>query len=621
MKVEPSGQGDESLQQKNLLFRFLRYLAPYKGSIILAMGCALVVSICQFGPIQILEETLDSLKLLEGFSQKTQPVSITLFNIKDFFEGFEITLTDAGDAFRFYFWILIGGVSLVFVKGFFVYGSDFLMERVGNKLSFRVRNDLYEKIVSAPLGTLSEHHSGDVMSRVTDDVRMLQQSVASTASIMRAVILVTFFLAVMLFKNIQMTIFSILVLPMIAYSISRVGVRVRKASTEIQQRSSDIYSQLKETLSGINIIKSFTAEKTEMERFQSITSGQYNSAIRRARFASLLPPLIEWMGAIGSATVFGLGCWHVIDGKLTIGEFASFVFMVALMFKPIKTIGSVNNVLQISLASAERIFPMLDLEREIVSESEGKRELLNVQGTVQFQNVSFAYQQSPVIKNVSFTAEPGEVIALVGPSGSGKTTLLNLLQRFYSVDSDSGTILIDDLPIDEISLESLRKNIALVPQDTFLFDGTVLENIGYGSPGSSQDLIIDAAKKANAHDFITKMPKGYETTIGEAGGNLSGGEQQRISIARAILKNAPILVLDEATSALDTQSEAIIQKSLTNLMTGRTSFIIAHRLSTVMRADKILVISEGEIVETGTHHKLLEKGGIYRKLYEQQIFG
>ncbi|MCE2399402.1 ABC transporter ATP-binding protein [Candidatus Poribacteria bacterium] len=607
------------MQQKNHLFRFLRYLTPYKGSIILAMGCALVVSVCDYGPIQILADTLDSLKLLEGFSQSIEPVTIRFFNIKNIFEGFEITLTDAADAFRFFFWLLVGLLGLVFVKGFFVYGSDFIMECVGNKLSFRIRNDLYEKIVSAPLGTLSEHHTGDVMTRVTDDVRMLQQAVAATASIMRAIIKVTFFLAVMFYQNIQMTIFSMLVLPMIAYSISRIGTRVRRASTEIQQRSSDIYSQLKETLSGINIIKSFTAEKIEMKRFQLITSGQYNSAIRRARFASLLPPLIEWMAAIGTATVLGLGCWNVIEGKLTIGWFAGYILMVALMYKPIKTIGSVNNVLQQSLASAERIFPLLDLERESGTKSEEKGVLPNVRGTVQFQHVSFAYQQRPVIKNVSFTAEPGEIIALVGPSGSGKTTLLNLLLRFYIVDS--GTILIDDFSVDEVTLPSLRQNIALVPQDTFLFDGTVLENIGYGSPGATRESIIAAAEKANAHGFISEMPNGYDTPIGEAGGNLSGGEQQRISIARAILKDAPILILDEATSALDTQSEAIIQKSLTNLMEGRTSFIIAHRLSTVMRADNILVINYGEIVESGNHTKLLEKGGLYHKLCQQQIFG
>lgn len=605
------------MHNKNVLFRFLRYLSPFKAAIVVAMGCALIVTICELGPIQILQDTLDSLKLLEGFRQSPQPVTIRFFYIENIYKGIEFVLTDAEDAFRLYFWILVGGVSLVFVKGFFVYGSDFLMERVGNKLSFRFRNDIYKKIVSAPLGILSDHHSGDVMTRVSDDVRMMQQAVAATALIIRAIIQVVVFGGVLFYKNLQMTIFSMLVLPFVAYLISNIGKRVRRASTEIQQRSSDINTQLKETLTGINIIKSFTGERKEIEKFQSFTSGQYKSAIRRARFASLLPPLIEWMTAIGTVTVLGLGCWYVIDGKLSIGEFASYFLIVALMFKPIKTIGGVNNVLQQSLASAERIFPLLELNSEADNETGGSKEICNVHGTVQFQDISFSYRENLVINSVSFTANQGEIIALVGPSGSGKTTLLNLLQRFYSLDS--GRILIDDIPIDEVTLNSLRKNIALVPQDTFLFDGTVLENIQYGSPKSSRQQAIDAAKQANAHEFVSKLPDGYDTEIGEAGGTLSGGEKQRIAIARAVLKNAPILVLDEATSALDTHSEAKIQESLTNLMKGRTCFIIAHRLSTVMRADNILVIKDGEIVEHGKHSDLYENGGLYKDLCEQQM--
>ena len=567
--------------------------------------------------MQILAESLDSLKLLEGYRQTQQPIPIRYFYIKHVFEGFEITLTDVKSAINFFLWMISGVLILVFVKGIFSYGSDFLMERVGNKFSFRLRNDLYEKIVSAPLHALSVNHTGDIMTRGTEDVRMLQQAVAATANIMRSVIQVIIFVLWLLYMNIEMTIFSILVLPFIAYLISRIGKRVRKESTEIQQRSSDIYTRLKETLSGINIIKSFTAERIEMNRFSSIVSSLYNAAIRRARFAALLPPIIECLGAISIASVFGLGCWQVIQGNLTIGWFLSYFVMVALLFKPIKTIGSVNIVLQQSLASAERIFYIADYTTEYTEIIDKKIELTNIQGCVEFQNVLFSYEEIPVIKNVSFKAEPGQVIALVGPSGSGKTALLNLLQRFYT--TDSGKIHIDDIPIDEVTLNSLRRNIALVPQDTFLFHGTVLENIQYGSPKSSRQQAIDAAKQANAHNFIIKLPNSYDTEIGEAGGTLSGGEQQRIAIARAILKNAPILVLDEATSALDTQSETIIQESLTNLMQGRTCFIIAHRLSTVMRADNIIVIKDGEIAEHGKHTDLYEKGGLYRDLCEQQM--
>ncbi len=583
------------------------------------MSCSLVAYICYLGPFQILEDTLDSLNKLEGFSQSAQPIIINFFFIENIFEGFDVTLTDVGDALRFYFLVLVGAVSLVFIKGIFVYGSDFLMERVGNKFSFHIRNDLFETLVSAPIESLSERHSGDMMTRVTDDVRQLQQGVAATALIMRSILQVIVFSAFLLYKNVQMTLFSMLILPVVAYFISNIGKRVRKASTEIQQHSADIYTQLKETLTGINIIKSFTAEKIEMDRFQSITSGQYNSAIRRARFASLLPPLIEWMASIGTATVLLLGCWYIIDDKLSIGGFAGFILVVGLMYKPIKNIGSVNNVLQQSMASAERIFYLSDFNAEKTTVSEGDTELTNIKGAVEYKNVTFAYQEHPVIRNVSFKTEPGQVVALVGPSGSGKTTLLNLLQRFYAIDS--GSIIIDNVSIDEVTLKSLRQNIALVPQDTFLFHGTVLENIEYGSPGSDRQEIVDAAKKANAHSFITKLPKGYDTPIGESGGTLSGGEQQRLSIARAILKNAPILVLDEATSALDTQSEAVIQESLSNLMKGRTCFIIAHRLTTVMRADNILVISDGQIVESGNHTDLLDGDGLYRRMCEQQMFG
>ena len=628
---------------KNPTFtRFVKYHTPYTGSILLAMACALVIAACELGVIQIvLHDGVNALEAVSGNSFK-EPVSIRYFQFQRegmfAFNGFEMSVTDASDALKFFLWLLGGMLILVFIKGFFSYGNDYVMARVGHKLAFRLRNALYQRIVSAPLGVLREERTGDLMTRITDDVRVWQTLVAAMANIIRAVVLVPFFLSVMLIKSFKLTFFVLLILPLVAYLITTIGRRIRNASVDIQQQSADIYSQLKETLTGIKIIKSFTSEHAETERFRSINWSQYCSAIRRARFAALLPPTIEWLGAVGIATVFGLGCWGVIAGQLSTAGFISYIAMVVWMFKPIKTIGNVNSALQQCLASAERIFYLLDFGPEASKQNgTGERipatekstngiELQNIRGTVTFQNVSFSYSQDlenrqaaskPVIDNITFEAKPGEVIALVGPSGSGKTTLLNLLLRFYEVGS--GKILIDDVPISEVNLVSLRQNIALVPQDTFLFDGTILENIGYGSPDATDDAIISAAKRANAHEFITKIPEGYATSVGEAGVKLSGGEQQRLSIARALLKDAPILVLDEATSSLDTQSEALIQESLANLMEGRTSFIIAHRLSTVVRADKILVIKDGEILETGTHQTLLAKGGLYKKLCEMQL--
>ena len=623
---------------KNPIFkRFVRYHTPYTGSILLAMAFALVIAVCEFGALRIFIDTVDALKIVDG-NRFDEPVSIRYFQFQQdgmfAFNGFEIALTNADDALKVFLWFLTGMLGLVFIKGFFVYGNDYVMARVGHKLAFRLRNALYQRVVSAPLGILREERAGDLMTRITDDVRVWQTLVAAMASIIRAIVLVPFFLSVMLIKSFKLTFFVLLILPLVAYLITTIGRRIRSASINIQQQSAGIYSQLKETLTGIKIIKSFTSENAEAERFRSTNWSQYCSAIRRARFAALLPPTIEWLGALGLATVFGLGCLEVITGKLSIGWFIGYMAMVGLMFKPIKTIGNTNSALQQCLVSAERIFYLLDFRTEATKQNRaGERdlptiksidgiELQNIRGTVTFQNVTFSYENQqppskPVIDNVTFEAKPGEVVALVGPSGSGKTTLLNLLLRFYEVGS--GKILIDDVPISEVKLESLRQNIALVPQDTFLFDGTILENIGYGCPDATDAAIVAAAQKANAHAFITKIPKGYATPIGEAGVKLSGGEQQRLSIARALLKNAPILVLDEATSSLDTQSEALIQESLTNLMEGRTSFIIAHRLSTVVRADKILVIKDGEILETGTHQTLLAKGGLYKKFCEMQL--
>ena len=637
---------DKKTFTNNSIFtRFVRYHAPYTGSLLLAMAFALVVAVCDLGAIQILADTINTLEIVGG-NPFEETVSIRYFQREGVFafEGFEMSLIGASDALKAFLWLLGGLLILVFVKGFFVYGNDYVMARVGHKLSFQLRSVLYERIVSAPLGILREERTGDLMARITDDVRVWQNLVAAMANIVRAVVLVSVFISVMLITSFKLTLFVLLILPFLAYFITSIGARIRGASVEIQQQSANIYSQLKETLSGIKIIKSFTSEQAEIERFRTVNWNQYCSAIRRARFAALLPPTIEWLGALGVATVFALGCWQVITGQLSTGWFIGYVTMVSWMFKPIKTIGSVNSALQQCLVSAKRIFYLLDFGAEMYEASDERRynvhtksettvggvQLQNIHGAVAFQNVSFSYSQSlatdsdnrqsggkPVIDDVTFEAKPGEVIALVGPSGSGKTTLLNLLLRFYEVSS--GKILIDNVSISEVNLESLRQNIALVPQDTFLFDGTIMENIGYGCPDATDEAVIAAAKRANAHEFITKIPQGYKTSVGEAGMKLSGGEQQRLSIARALLKDAPILILDEATSSLDTQSEALIQKSLGNLMEGRTSFIIAHRLSTVVRADKILVIKDGEILETGTHETLLAKGGLYQKLCEMQL--
>lgn len=596
--------------------RFARYLTPHLGSILLAVACAVVVALCDGGYARILGDTIDALKLIETDGFETEPVRVQYFDIKDVFDGFTVSLANPNDSLQLVGWILAGILMLVLTKGSFTYCNDYLMARVGHKSVLRVRNELYEKIVFAPLGLLRRQRTGDLMARATDDVRTWQNSVGSASNLIRATVSIPVFVSMMLYESVKLTIFALLVLPLLTHLINRFGRRIHSTSAEIQACGANIASQLKETITGIKIIKSFTAEEPETTRFATTNKQQYRVVMRRIRLSVMLPPLVELISALGIVTVFGFGCWQVVQGELTTGKFIGYVTLIGFMFKPIKTIGQVNNMLQQSLASAERIFYVLDFDQEVGQTSDGL-ELPTLQGAVEFRSVTFSYDQEPVIKEISFSVEPGEVVALVGPSGTGKTTLLNLLLRFD--DIDSGEILIDGYPIAEVTLDSLRQQIGMVPQETILFNGTVIDNIAYGRPDATRDEIIAAAKRANAHTFISKMPKGYDTPIGESGVNLSGGEQQRLSIARAILKNPRILVLDEATSALDSESEALVQDSLANLMKGRTTFVIAHRLSTVAHADQILVLNGGKIVERGTHETLLKEGTLYQKLCQMQF--
>ncbi len=598
--------------------RFAKYLSPHLGSVVLAVVCALVISLCEAGYAHIFGYTIEALTQIATQRFEDGPIQVQYFHLEKVLDGIKITITDASEAFQFIGWVLVGILTLVVVKGGFTYCNDYLMARVGYQLITRIRNELYESILFAPLGVLKAHRTGDLMARVTDDVRTWQYAIGSTANTIRAAVCLPVFVLVMLFQSVQMTLLALLVFPLLAHLINRFGRRIHSTSSEIQQQTGDISSQVKETLFGLKIIKSFTAEEVERNRFVATNKGQYRAAMRRVRLTSMLPPLVEFISAIGVATVFGFGCWQVVQGQLKIGGFICYIAVASLMFKPIKTIGLFNNVLQQSLASAKRIFYVLDFEREAYKH-EKQLKLSSVRGEVEFRDVSFGYEHEPVVKHISFHAKPGEVVALVGRSGSGKTTLLNLLSRFYEVNS--GEILIDGISTFEVALEDLRRQIAIVPQETILFDGTVMENIIYGTSAATREGAIEAAKQANAHDFIIQMPKGYETQIGESGAKLSTGQQQRLSIARAILKDSPVLVLDEATSALDSQSEVLVQASLKNLMEGKTTFVIAHRFSTVVHANKILVLNGGEIVESGTHQELLANGGLYQKLCQMQFRG
>ena len=616
--------------------RFLHYLKSYTFLILLATFCALVIAVGELGYVHILADTIDALKLIERHNFDQNPLTVHYFQLNvigidntlnvqksaiSFFNGLTFSITTQKEALRLVGIVLGWILGLVLIKGVFAYLNDFLMRCVGLKLIVRLRNELYHKMVMAPLGTLHQYRLGDLLSRLTDDVRSLQAAIGSTASVVRALIYVPVFVLVMLVRSFSLTIFALLVLPPLGYLINRFGQRIRHTSREIQQQTADLSSQVKETLTGIEIIKSFRAESKEMQKFTNTTQQQYRLSMQRTRLSAMLPPLVEIISVIGISTVFGLGCWQVIEGRLSTGWFIGYISMISLMFKPLRTIGQFNIVLQQSLASAERIFQILDFSEE----KDGSVELhatfpssefaTTKSGQVVFRNVSFRYRSGElVLHDINLEAGSGETVALIGSSGSGKTSLINLIPRF--ITPFEGQILIDGQDISDLTLDSLRQQISIVTQETILFDGTVLENIGYGNPNATETEAIAASVAANADKFIQRMPKGYQTQIRENGRNLSGGEKQRIAIARAMLKDPQILLLDEATSNLDNESEALVQASLADLMVGQTTFVIAHRLSTVVNASQILVLDQGKIVEHGTHHTLLQQGGRYAQQYQ-----
>ena len=600
----------------SLYTRLLKYIIPHTSSIFLALLCAVVIAVCEFGYVCILKDTVDALIDTVGLLKQTEneaenSITVSYFKFKEYFTGLKYTIKTESDALRLVFILIAGIFILVVVKGIFSYGNVYLMSRVGYKVVIHLRKEMYNKIILSPWGLLNQQTTGDLMARIIDDGRNLQSCIISTNSMIRSAITLIFFLTIMFIKSWKLTLLIMLVFPSLGYLISKFGKKIRIISSQIQNKMSDISSRVEETIFGIQVIKSFTAEEREMQRFAEGNQQQYRVFMKLVRLRALLSPLMELISAIGIASVFGLSCWLVVRGELTTGWFVGYIAMVGRVFSPIKILGNFNSTLQQTLASAERIFYVLDFSQETTDDFDIP--LPEIAGEVEFRNVSFGYDKgNPVLQNINFKVRSGETVALVGHSGVGKTTIFNILLRFYKITE--GEILIDGYPISQMTLSSLRRQIALVPQDTILFSGTVLENIRYGRQDATIQEVMKAAQQSNAHDFIIQLAEGYETPIGERGVLLSGGQQQRIAIARAILKDPKILLLDEATSSLDSESEALVHESLAYLMKNRTTFVIAHRLSTVIHADHIFVLHKNKIVESGTHQQLIAQNGLYRKL-------
>lgn len=514
--------------------------------------------------------------------------------------------------------IVVGILVLFLFRGVFFFGQKYLMSYVGQKIVNDLREKLYRHLQVLSLSYFDRRKTGNIMSNLTNDVSALQNAIAGNliSFVQEAVILVGSLVS-MVYLYWKLTLLTLIIVPLVLVTIRFFGGRLRLAGHEVQGKLADITALLEEAISGIRIIRSFNREDFEVKRFVVQNDKNFWAMMKTTKLTSMLTPCIEFLAALAVTGIIWYGGVSVIEGKMTAGALIAFLIYAINLANPVRRISEIYGEIQKCLAAADRVFETLDTKPDVCEKPNAKT-LPPVQGHVIFDHVNFSYdEEHPALVDFNLTVEPGQVVAFVGPSGAGKSTVANLLPRFYDVTS--GSITIDGYDVRDVTFSSLRQQIGLVPQETMLFNATVRDNILYGRLDATEEEVIEAAKAANAHNFIMQLPHGYDAVVGDRGSALSGGQRQRIAIARAILKNPRILILDEATSALDTESEKVVQAALDQLMVGRTAFVIAHRLSTIRDANKIVVIDHGHIAEAGTHEELLAKKGLYASLYAAQF--